>query len=160
MDNLYAVFQVFLLAGYAYAHLNLDGFSTRWQGLLHVVLLLLALCALPVTPQAAFKPENSEQPTLDILLLLVRSIGFPYFLLSSTSPLLQAWIVRINPNRSPYTLYALSNFSSLLALLSYPFIFEPYFKLGQQTLGWSVGFVIYIALCAAVALDFRRQQFV
>ncbi len=149
-------FQVFLLAGYAYAHLNLDGFSVRWQGLLHVVLLLLALCVLPVTPQAAFKPENSEQPTLDILLLLVRSVGFPYFLLACTSPLLQAWIVRINPYRSPYTLYALSNFGSLLALLSYPFLFEPYFKLGEQMRGWSVGFGIYIAFCAAVALDFRR----
>lgn len=149
-------FQVFLLAGYAYAHFNLDFFSARRQAVLHVALLLLALLTLPVTPDPSFKPESSEQPTFDILILLVSSIGLPYFILSTTSPLLQAWIVRINPYRSPYTLYALSNFGSLLALLSYPFLFEPYFKLGGQTLGWSVGFVIYLLLCAGVALDFRR----
>ena len=150
-------FQVFLLAGYAYAHLNLNCVSARWQGVLHAALLLLALCVLPVTPQAAFKPVNSAQPTLDILLLLVNSVGFPYFLLAGASPFLQAWIVRINPYRSPYTLYALSNCGSFLALLSYPFIFEPYFKLGQQMQGWSVGFGVYLVLCAAVALDFRRM---
>jgi SAM-dependent methyltransferase len=147
---------VFLLAGYAYAHLSLDGFAARRQGILHMALLLLALRALPVTPASSFKPENSAQPTWDILLLLVSSVGFPFFILSTTSPLLQAWIVRIHPERSPYTLYALSNFGSLLALLSYPFIFEPYFKLGEQTLGWSLGFVIYVALSIAVAVDFRR----
>lgn len=149
-------FQVFLLGGYAYAHLNLARFPARWQGILHAALLLTALLTLPVTPEQSFKPENSDQPTLDILLLLTSSVGLPYFILSTTSPLLQAWIVRINPQRSPYTLYALSNFGSLLALLSYPFLFEPYFRLGQQTLGWSVGFVIYVVLCAGIALDFRR----
>lgn len=149
-------FQVFLLGGYAYAHLNLERFPVRRQGLIHAALLLLAIAALPVTPEQSFKPENSDQPTLDILILLTSSVGLPYFILSTTSPLLQAWIVRINPQRSPYTLYALSNLGSLLALLSYPFLFEPYFRLGQQTLGWSVGFVIYVVLCGVIALDFRR----
>ncbi len=149
-------FQVFLLAGYAYAHLNLDRFPARRQGIIHAALLLLTLLALPVTPQQSFKPDNSDQPIFDILTLLTGSIGLPYFILSSTSPLLQAWIVRINPTRSPYLLYALSNVGSLLALLSYPFLFEPYFRLGQQTQGWSVGFGIYVLLCGAIALDFRR----
>lgn len=149
-------FQVLLLAGYAYAHLNLEHFPVRRQGGLHAAFLLLALFTLPVTPEQSFKPDSSEQPTLNILLLLLSSIGLPFFILSTTSPLLQAWIVRINPYRSPYTLYALSNFGSLLALLSYPFVFEPYFKLGQQTLGWSAGFVIYVLLSAGIALDFRR----
>jgi hypothetical protein len=149
-------FQVFLLGGYAYAHLNLERFSARHQGVIHAILLLLAVLALPVTPDSSFKPENSNHPTLDILILLTRSVGLPYFILSTTSPLLQAWIVRINPTRSPYTLYALSNIGSLLALLSYPFLFEPYFRLGQQTLGWSVGFLIYVLLCGCIALDLRR----
>lgn len=149
-------FQVFLLGGYAYAHLNLKRFSARHQGVIHTLLLLLAVLALPVTPDPSLKPDNSDQPTLDILLLLACSVGLPYLILATTSPLLQAWIVRINPTRSPYTLYALSNVGSLLALLSYPFLFEPYFRLGQQTSGWSVGFVIYVLLCACIALDFRR----
>jgi spermidine synthase len=149
-------FQVFLLGGYAYAHLNLEHFSARWQGVLHIALLLTAVLALPVTPEQSLKPDNSDQPTLDILFLLTSSVGLPYFILSTTSPLLQAWIVRINPSRSPYTLYSLSNCGSLLALLSYPFLFEPYFRLGEQTLGWSVGFIVYVVLCSAIALDFRR----
>lgn len=149
-------FQVFLLGGYAYAHLNLNCFPARRQGVFHALLLFIALLTLPVTPDYSFKPVNSEQPTLDILLLLLSSVGLPYFVLSTTSPLLQAWMVRINPYRSPYTLYALSNFGSLLALLSYPFLFEPHFRLGEQTLGWSAGFVVYVALCAGIALDFRR----
>lgn len=149
-------FQVFLLGGYAYAHFNLNRFSARRQSVLHLVLIFIALLTLPVTPELSFKPDNSDQPTLDILILLANCVGLPYFILSTTSPLLQSWIVRINPYRSPYALYALSNFGSLLALLSYPFLFEPYFKLGQQTLGWTVGFVIYVMLCAAVAWDFRR----
>lgn len=149
-------FQVFLLGGYAYAHLNLDFISARRQGILHTVILLIALLTLPVTPDQAYKPENSDQPTWDILILLTTSVGLPYFVLSTTAPLLQAWIARINPNRSPYTLYALSNLGSLLALLSYPFLFEPYFRLGEQTLGWSLGFVIYVVLCACVSLDFRH----
>lgn len=149
-------FQVFLLGGYAYAHLNLDRFPAKRQGLFHIILLLLALFTLPVTPEPSFKPDSSDQPMVAILLLLTSSVGLPYLILSTTSPLLQAWIVRINPHRSPYTLYALSNTGSLLALLSYPFLFEPYFRLGEQALGWSAGFIVYVLLCGLIAFDFRR----
>ncbi len=149
-------FQVFVLAGYAYAHFNLRFFSARHQTLIHLSLLTIALLSLPVTPEQSFKPDNSNQPTLNILLLLASSIGLPFFILSTTSPLLQAWIARVNPKRSPYMLYALSNFGSLLALFIYPFLFEPYFKLGQQTLGWSLGFIVYVLLCGLIAFDFHR----
>ena len=149
-------FQVFLLLGYAYAHLNLKFFSAANQALLQSGLLILGILVLPVTPAQSFKPVSSDQPIFDILSLLASNVGLPYFILSTTSPLLQAWIVRINPYRSPYTLYALSNFGSLLALLSYPFLVEPYFKLGTQTLGWSWGFVLYAGLSLAISFDFQR----
>ena len=150
-------FQMLLLAGYAYAHFSLMRFSASAQGLLHLFLLLLALSTLPIAPSVDWKPENSNQPTLSILLLLLGSVGLPFFVLSATSPLLQGWFVRVCPGRSPYPLYALSNLGSFFALLSYPFIFEPYFKLGLQAQGWSLGFAAFVAVCGGLAWDFRRK---
>ncbi len=60
-----------------------------------------------------------------ILGLLTATIGLPYFLLSSTSPLLQSWLARTQQRRVPYRLFALSNAGSMLALLSYPVLVEP-----------------------------------
>jgi SAM-dependent methyltransferase len=150
-------FQVLLLAGYAYAHFSLDHVSPANQGRWHLLLLLLAILTLPITPSADWKPQDGSQPGLSILLLLCSSVGLPFFILGATSPLLQAWFVRVSPGRSPYPLYALSNLGSFVALLSYPFLFEPYFRLGQQTVGWSVGFGGFVLLCGGLALDFRQQ---
>lgn len=150
-------FQLALLGGYAYAHLSLDRLQPTQQALLHIGLLALALITLPIAPSVNWKPDNSSNPTLYILLLLVATVGLPFFVLSATSPLLQAWFVRVCPNRSPYPLYALSNLGSFLALLSYPFAFEPFFKLSQQTHGWSLGFGVFFLLCSGLAYDFRRK---
>lgn len=150
-------FQILLLAGYSYAHFSLKHLTPSQQGLLHVTLLTLALLNLPIEPSATWKPNDSSQPTFSILILLLSCIGLPFFVLSATSPLLQAWFVRLCPGRSPYPLYALSNVGSFLALLSYPFAFEPYFRLSQQAMGWSVGFGMFAALCAGLAFDFRRK---
>ena len=59
-------------------------------------------------------------------------------LLSATSPLLQAWYVRTHHGALPYRLFALSNFGSLLALLSYPFVIEPRLTLSRQAAIWSM----------------------
>ena len=118
-------FQVFLLGGYAYAHL-LDRLSgTKWQGVIHLALLLTALIVLPITPEADWKPTDSAAPQWRILALLTANVGLPYFLLASSAPLVQAWFSRACAGRSPYRLYALSNAGSLAALLSYPFLVEP-----------------------------------
>jgi spermidine synthase len=149
-------FQILLLGGYAYAHFSLSHLKAKQQSLLHIGLLLLALSYLPITPSADWKPSDGDQPTWAILVLLLRSVGLPFFVLAATSPLLQAWFARACPTRSPYPLYALSNLGSLLALLSYPFVFEPYFKLGQQTLGWSLGFGLFVLLCGGLGLYFKH----
>src|SRR6188474_2780909 len=83
-------FQALLLAGYAYAHLLHTRFAPRSQALIHSLLLAAAIFLLPIAPDPAWKPSGSEDPALRILLLLVASVGLPYFLLASTSPLLQA----------------------------------------------------------------------
>ncbi len=149
-------FQVALLVGYAYAHLIVSRLSSRAQGTLHLALLAAALLALPITPSEGWKPGPADDPTWRILALLTVSIGAPYLLLSSTGPLLQGWFSRTHPGRSPYRLYALSNAGSLLALLSYPVVFERLLGLQTQTRVWSIGYVLFAAVCGTVAWRLLR----
>ncbi|MFC1806577.1 spermidine synthase [Planctomycetota bacterium] len=140
-------FQMLLLAGYSYAHLIATKLSQHRQVVVHGVVLVAAMVLLPIAPSEGWKPTGAGDPTWRILALLAASVGLPYFLLSTTGPLLQAWFSRTEPGRSPYRLYALSNAGSLLALLSYPFVFEPAFALRHQALGWSAAFVVFALLC-------------
>ncbi|HYL87575.1 MAG TPA: fused MFS/spermidine synthase [Burkholderiales bacterium] len=144
-------FQSVLLAGYAYADWT-TRLGPRRQAYLHVALLALSLACLPIIASSSWKPQGSEEPILRILLLLCATIGLPYFLLSTTTPLLQAWYWRRFQAAVPYRLFALSNLASLLALLGFPLLFEPAFDLRQ--LGWSWSFVYggFVVLCGAVGL--------
>ena len=149
-------FQVALLVGYAYAHLIVSRLRPRAQGTLHIALLAATLLALPIAPSDGWKPGPDDDPTWRILALLTVSIGAPYLLLSSTGPLLQGWFSRTHPGRSPYRLYALSNAGSLLALVSYPVVFERLLGLQTQTRVWSIGYVLFAAVCGTVALRLLR----
>ncbi len=142
-------FQSALLAGYAYADWLVRRPSPRNGLKLHVVLLVASLALLPIVPAAHWKPSGDENPIWLILGMLVATIGLPYFLLSSTSPLVQAWFARHFPGRSPYRLFALSNLASMLALLGYPFLLEPWIATRTQSLGWSIGYAAFAVLCAA-----------
>ncbi len=146
-------FQVVLFGGYLYAHLLTRHVSPRWQGIVHLSLLCAALFSLPVIPDGAWKPIGSEAPSLRILVLLACTVGLPYFVLSATGPLMQAWFSRANRGRSPYRLFALSNFGSLVALLSYPFIFEPLLSTRMQGTFWSVLFFVYAASCVVCVMQ-------
>jgi hypothetical protein len=131
-------FQAMLLAGYAYAH----WLRRSW---IHILLLAVSLVFLPVIPA---RPAMTDTPSLRILLLLAATVGAPYFLLSATAPLLQKWS---SSERSPWRLYALSNFGSFLALLTYPFLVEPYVRLRTQAWVWSGLYVAFTLLCGWVA---------
>ncbi len=144
-------FQVLLLAGYAYAHWLGARKSTRFQATLHLALLAASLLFLPIRPAAFWKPVSTADPSSRILLLLAVTIGGPYMLLSATGPLLQRWFTFGEPGKSPWRLYALSNFGSFLALLSYPFAVEPFFRLQTQVWMWSVLYVVFAALCGWTA---------
>ncbi len=148
-------FQFVLLLGYAYSHWTTTRMAPRRQALLHVALLVASLAFLPIAPDSGWKPLGDENPVGRILLLLFATIGLPYFLLSSTSPLIQAWFAREFPTGSPYRLFALSNFASMLALLGYPFLFEPRFDNPQQTTYWSAGYVAFVLVCAVLAWKCR-----
>ena len=144
-------FQSALLAGYAYADVVVRRLSLRRQATLHGALLVASLFALPIVPGAIWKPAGGENPAALILGLLVVTLGLPYFLLSTTSPLLQAWCARRHPDRNPYRLFALSNLASLLALLAYPFVIEPRIPTRLQAYAWSVGYALFVVLCIAAA---------
>ncbi|HVE40180.1 MAG TPA: fused MFS/spermidine synthase [Planctomycetota bacterium] len=144
-------FQAALFAGYAYAHVS-DRYLPPWPRLLvHLGLMIAALALLPIIPREHWKPSDPGVPLGRILLLLGASIGAPYLLLSSTAPLVQSWYGRLYPDRSPYRLYALSNAGSLLALLSYPFLFEPFFGRRALSVLWMSAFAVFVALFAAGA---------
>jgi hypothetical protein len=142
-------FQTFLFAGYAYAHASEHYLRPRLRTIVHLTLLGAALLTLPITPSDGWKPADSLYPTSRILTLLTVCVGLPYFVLSSTGPLVQAWFSQSFPVRPPYRLYALSNFGSLLALLSYPFVVEPALDGNAQGLWWTASFVLYCLLCGA-----------
>lgn len=150
-------FQAALLGGYTYAHLLFEKLPPRRQSHLHVALLALSLAALPIIPAARWKPTGSEDPTLMILSLLAVCIGLPYFLLSTTGPLMQAWYARSFAGAMPYRLFALSNFASLLALLSYPLYVEPTLDSDLQAWIWSGAYGLFAILCATVAWRVRGQ---
>jgi hypothetical protein len=143
-------FQSVLLAGYAYADLTMR-LGARRQAILHVGLLALSLAFLPILASSSWKPQGDEAPVLRILLLLLVTIGLPYFLLSTTTPLLQSWYWRRFQSAVPYRLFALSNLASLIALLGFPLFFEPAFDLKKLGWGWSFVFVGFAFLCAATA---------
>ncbi len=157
-------FQVALLLGYLYAHGSIRYLKPKLQGPLHLLLLAASAVFLPLIPKEAWKPTGLEEPTWKIVGLLGVTIGLPYFLLSTTGPLLQAWYARggrrssgdgtlsTGEDRFPYRLYALSNAGSMLALLAYPFVVEPIFNTRQQALGWSVGYGAFALLCGVVAV--------
>lgn len=139
-------FQLTLLAGYFYADWLNRRFALQRQVIVHSLVAAVGLAFLPIIPAESWKPTGSEPPVGRIIALLAVSVGWPYFVLSTTGPLLQAWFAQSFPQRSPYRLYALSNVGSLLALLGYPFLIEPLLGTRPQAWSWSVGYGCFFGL--------------
>ncbi len=163
-----AAYQVLLLFGYGYAHL-LAGRSARTQRRLHIALLgvavlwTLAFAALRLTLRSRL--GDFPVPSLEVLGCVLVFAGLPYVLLSANSTLIQAWLARAthaqggvveseserHASRAVYKLYAVSNLGSLLGLLVYPFILEPFVSLNAQWYGFAACLLIYTILLAVVA---------
>jgi hypothetical protein len=152
-------FQALLLAGYLYAHLGARWLAPRVQMLVHVGLFALSLLALPVAVARGFVPPTGEggaPPVAWLVLLLLASLGAPFFVLSAGAPLLQRWFAHTGHRDAgnPYFLYAASNAGSLVALLAYPLLLEPRLTLAEQSRGWSVAYWslgVLVLACAAAA---------
>ena len=143
-------FQLMLLAGYAYAYAINRFLSLKAQVIVHMSLVIVGLLFLPIIPDEIWKPTDGSQPTLRILSVLLANVGLPYFLLSATAPLLQAWYAAKLPGKIPYRLYALSNAGSLFALLSFPFLIEPLMSSSIQAYVWAGGFIAFAMFCAGM----------
>jgi len=151
-------FQMILLLGYFYSHWVVRYLSPRRQSLLHSALLIASLMLLPLAPSTGWRPSGAENPTLRILGLLSASIGLPYFVLSTTGPLVQAWFARERAGTVPYRLFALSNLGSLLALLAYPLAVEPLLPTRLQSWLWSTLFVGFALSCLLLAWRSRPGE--
>ena len=151
-------FQVLLFGGYLYAHILKTFFRPAIQGGVHVVLLAAAAMTLPIEPSDAWKPTGSESPIGHLLWMLAVHVGLPYFVLSSTGPLVQAWMSYQDDSDRVYRLYALSNAGSLVALLSYPFLVEPVLSVSNQSVVWSLGFCVFAIVQGIVAIRLFRVQ--
>jgi hypothetical protein len=155
-------FQAALLGGYLYAHV-LSRLSPRAARTTHATLVglsvvLLAAAAIggrpPVLPPLALRPADSGTPVLRVLAALAAGVGLPFFVLSSTGPLLQSWIARRRPQARVFRLFALSNLASLAALLAYPFVIEPALGLARQAWIWST---LYAACALLLVISALRS---
>ena len=156
-------FQVLLLIGHAYSHWMTERLSRRKQTWLHLALLGASILAVlvttlawqvPLMPGTGWQPRDDVSPLLWILVVLSVSVGLPYLVLSTTSPLLQRWVVhRMSGTESanPYPLYALSNIGSMVALLGYPSLVQPNFELPIQSWLWIAGYGLFAVGVAVLA---------
>lgn len=154
-------FQAVLLAGYAYA-LLVSRWPLRRQLIAQLVLLCLAFVSLPIGLTARWinsVPSNGD-PSLWLLACLAATVGLPFFIISSNSPLLQKWFSRTASDsaRDPYFLYAASNAGSLLSLLAYPVLMEPFLTLHAQSRLWTIVYGVLVLLIAVHAVLLYRSK--
>jgi len=161
------VFQALLLGGYIYSHVISVRRSASAQTRIHLALLLIAFLMVftlsvrwpsAITPGAAWKPQAGGDPTREVMAIILVSAGFPFFVLSTTAPLLQRWFARLVGGSDTYRLYSVSNVGSLLGLLTFPFLLEPLLRLQTQGRLWSILFCGFIAGCGICAWRARHGQ--
>jgi hypothetical protein len=161
-------FQALLLAGYAYAHAATRRLGSRLQAIVHMAVLAVPLVFLGVTafrtgaPIQAYKslaPQGQQLPFFGAIALLAAAVGLPFFVVATSAPLLQRWFADTDhpAGHDPYFLYAASNLGSLLALVAYPFVVEPRFRLAEQGWLWSGGYLLLVGLTAGCAWTLRRS---
>jgi hypothetical protein len=160
-------FQVILVAGYAYSHLLVHRLAPAAQRHVHlsVVAGTIALVAglalawtVPLLPDGRWKPSAQDVPALHIVSLVAVALGIPFFVTATTSSLVQAWFAGAFPGASTYRLYALSNLGSLLGLVTYPAIVEPWLTLRAQAWLWTGGFVLLALAITACAITAARRS--
>ena len=162
-------FQIALLGGYLYAHRSIAKLGVRRQAVLHLALLFVVIIAFkiavvatgsPIPILSSLVPADQDYPILGVVELLAVAVGVPFFVLSTTAPLLQRWFASTGhpASKDPYFLYAASNAGSLLGLLAYPFLIEPNLTLELQQWCWAFGVGLYLILVLLCALKVMRKR--
>ena len=162
-NTLLCFFQALLLAGYVYAHLLQRCRTMRIQVLLHILVVCFAMATLPIMLPATLPDPNNPYPMAWVLQAAFSTIGLPFFVLASTSPLLMAWFARSDHQLAadPYPFYAISNLGSMVALLSYPFVVEYFMTLPMQTWVWQGGFIacgLLLVACGMLGLLANKRK--
>ena len=155
-----AFYQLALLGGYVYAHVAIKWLGVRRQSIFHLVLLWSALILLPFGLTNALKPPVSPNPILWVFLLLLTTVGLPFFVISSTAPVLQKWFsttVHLSA-KDPYFLYSTSNLGSMVGLLAYPLLVEPFLTLKTQSALWSGCYVLMAVLISGCVISVWRSS--
>jgi hypothetical protein len=152
-------FQMTLLAGYAFAHVTSTRLRLRDQTIAYIGLLAIPFAVLPFEISRSGGPPADSDPSIWLLTVLVSAIGLPFFVLSTTASVLQRWFSVLDgrAGRDPYFLYAASNLGSLIALVSYPFIVEPSFRVSVQRRLWAVAYAVFVAVAFACAMTVWRR---
>src|SRR5262245_17647983 len=154
-------FQTALLAGYGYA-LIVSRWPIRRQLVVQVFLLTLGLISLPLGLSAYWvnAVPATGNPSLWLLACLAATVGLPFFIISSNSPILQKWFshTSVSSAKDPYFLYSASNAGSLLALLAYPALMEPHLTLKLQSRIWSSVYLLLLLLVVFCALLLWRAR--
>jgi hypothetical protein len=153
-------FQALLLAGYAYAHATTAWLGVRRQAVLHLGVLLLPFLTLGLAVDRGLLDYGEGSPIPGLLLVLLLSVGLPFFVVSTSAPLLQKWFAGTGhpAAEDPYFLYGASNLGSMLALFGYPLAVEPGLALAHQRLLWQVGYGVLVVLTAACAVCLWRSR--
>ena len=141
-------FQAILLAGYAWAHYGPPRLGVRNHLIAHLTLLTLVCFLLPMQLVDDWAVPTDSNPIGWLIGQLTFCVGLPFFVISSSAPLLQRWfgLSSGDDDSEPWFLYAVSNVGSLAALLSYPFLVERYMGLTDQGWFWTGGFMLLAAM--------------
>src|SRR5215203_55629 len=154
-------FQAVLLFGYAYA-LLVSRWPLKRQLIVQLVVLCVAFISLPIGLSSSWvnSVPPTENPSIWLLMCLAASVGLPFFIISSNSPLLQKWFSRVPTEsaRDPYFLYSASNAGSLLALLAYPALMEPVFTLRAQGRLWTAVYAVLVLLIGLHTVRLWRSK--
>ena len=153
-------FQTVLIAGYLYAHISTKYLSVLSQVGVHLVFWAAALFFLPLSVNAGWQLQPDASVALQTLTLFALGVGLPFAVLSANAPLIQSWYSKSNgPSADdPYFLYGASNLGSLVALLAFPILAEPFLGAQQIGLGWTAGFILLGVFLALSGLAARHGK--
>jgi len=153
-------FQALLLGAYAYGHWSIRWLGMRRQVGLQLFMLIAVALALPIAMPVGWQPPAGRTPILWLLAVLPVGVGLPFFAVASTAPVLQRWFSGTGhrAGQDPYFLYAASNLGSMIGLLAYPTLLEPFVHLANQSCLWSAGYIGLIGLVGLCALFVKPQQ--
>jgi spermidine synthase len=153
-------YQAALLGGYLYAHFAMRVLGSRRQAVLHLSILALPWVVLPIGVAHGWTPPADANPVPWLLMLLALSVGLPFFVVSASAPMLQAWFSETgHPSaKDPYFLYAASNLGSIIAMVGYPLVLEPLLTLRGQSLSWTIGYGLLCVLTLACGVTLWRSR--